>query len=417
MNTVAAEGYPKKTPSEDGTPLRMPREESVVRARELKRIRVLLTVLIVLTVLATLRAGRAVLIPVALGVFFAMLLSGWVEHLRRWKVPRTLASALVMAVLFGLIATIVHSIVPPGREWLDRAPSVLRDVETKVRPLQRMASQLGDVAERAERVAGGAAQSTPERPVVASTAATTPRKWLVETPALVIAVIGTFFLTFFLLAFGPVLLAKLGPREGTRSSRVLEIARGAQHETAQYLATIALINVGLGLATAGMTALFGLPTPLLWGVVAATLNFVPYAGSAVTLCVLTIVALLTLDGIGPAIGVAASYLGLATLEGQLVQPLTVGRRLSVSPLIIFLALWFWGWLWGVAGMVLATPFLIAMKAVSCQVPAMSRLTDILSPSSLPLATRAVAWRQQRRAGATAPAVSGSREAAGRSGAP
>jgi predicted PurR-regulated permease PerM len=366
------------------------------RERELRRIRLLLAFLATVAALAALRAGKPVLVPVALGVFFAMILSGWVERLRRWRLPRTVASGLVMVVLLGLGALVIQSTVEPARDWLERAPSVLRDLERKIRPVQRVAVQIDEVAQRAERVAGGTEAA---RPV----AAAPPTRILFQTPAAIVAVVGTFFLTFFLLAWGPVLLGKFGTVEGTRTSRVLEIARAAQHETAQYLGTVALINIGLGLATAAMTALFGLPTPLLWGVLAATLNFVPYAGSAVTLVVVTVVALLTLDGIGPAVGVAASYLALATLEGQLVQPLLVGRRLSVSPLIIFLALWFWGWLWGIAGMVLATPFLIAAKAVSCQVPSWSRLGDILSPSSVPLATRAVEWRHRQAAARAAAA--------------
>ena len=124
----------------------------------------------------------------------------------------------------------------------------------------------------------------------------------------------------------------------------------------------ALLNVCVGCATAGAMTACGMPTPILWGVLAAVLNFIPYAGPATTLVVLTLVAFVTFDGLGQVIAVAGSYLILATITGQFVQPLLVGRRLKVNPLLVFLALWFGGLFWGVAGIVLATPALLAREA-------------------------------------------------------
>ena len=131
--------------------------------------------------------------------------------------------------------------------------------------------------------------------------------------------------------------------------------------------------------TAIIAYAFDLPTPLLWGVMAAVLNFVPYAGSAATLTALTLVAILTHDTLGPAFGVALCYLAAATIEGQLVQPLALGRRLALSPLIVFLGLWVWGWIWGVAGLLLATPILLAIKSVSCQTSRWGPVAEFLSP--------------------------------------
>jgi hypothetical protein len=98
-------------------------------------------------------------------------------------------------------------------------------------------------------------------------------------------------------------------------------------------------------------------------VVAFVLNFIPYAGSATTLALLTVVALVSFDGLGRPLAVAGCYLLLTTIEGQVVQPILVGRRLDVSPLIVFLSLWFGGWLWGIAGVALAVPLLVTAKAL------------------------------------------------------
>jgi predicted PurR-regulated permease PerM len=107
-----------------------------------------------------------------------------------------------------------------------------------------------------------------------------------------------------------------------------------------------------------------MPNPLLWGVVAFVFNFVPYAGSATTLSLLTIVALVSFDGVGKAFSVAGTYLVLTTLEGQVLQPVLVGRRLDISPPVVLLGLWFGGWMWGVAGVALATPLLVSAKVAA-----------------------------------------------------
>ena len=266
------------------------------RGGELKRIRVLLTILAAVAVISCLYLARGFLVPLALSLFFAMLLAPLVNLLRRLHVPRAVGAGIVMLVLIGVIAAIVNTTMEPARDWLERSPSVIREIERKIRPLQRVATSIDEVAAHAERVAEGG--PAPKNTV----AAVAPRKsvLLIRTPAMIVTVVGTFFLTFFLLAWGPTLLRKIaGGAEHPTAERAVQVLESAQHEIAQYLGTVAVINVCLGIATAGLTAAFGLPTPMLWGVLAATLNFIPYAGSAVTLCVITMVALLTQPGLGP----------------------------------------------------------------------------------------------------------------------
>ena len=126
------------------------------------------------------------------------------------------------------------------------------------------------------------------------------------------------------------------------ATHVLKVIDAVRSEVGRYYATIALINVGLGLATALAMMALGMPNPILWGALAGVLNFIPYVGSATTLLILTVVAFVSFDGVGRVAAVAATYLGLATIEGQIVQPLFVGHRLDLSPVIVFLALWFGG---------------------------------------------------------------------------
>jgi predicted PurR-regulated permease PerM len=122
-----------------------------------------------------------------------------------------------------------------------------------------------------------------------------------------------------------------------------------------------------------------MPNPFLWGTMAAFLNFIPYAGATTTLVVLTIVAIISFDGLGHVVAVAGSYLAIATIEGQFVQPLLVGRRLQLNPMLVFLALWLGGCFWGIAGIILATPTLAALKVVASHAAGGQQLLDFLSP--------------------------------------
>jgi predicted PurR-regulated permease PerM len=154
-----------------------------------------------------------------------------------------------------------------------------------------------------------------------------------------------------------------------------------RREVGRFYVTTALINVGLGLASGCVMMWCGMPNPFLWGTVAAALNFVPYAGPAAALILLTCVAFVSFDGFAQVAVVAASFLGLIAIEGQVIQPLLVGRRLKLNPMLVFLALWFGGLFWGIAGVVLATPTLAALKVIAENSAHGGPLVDFLSPQS------------------------------------
>ena len=125
-----------------------------------------------------------------------------------------------------------------------------------------------------------------------------------------------------------------------------------------------------------------MPNPLLWGALAAVLNFLPYIGSATTLVLLTLVAFVSFDTIGRVALVAGSYLALATIEGQVVEPLFLGRRLALNPLIVFLALWFGGWFWGISGIILAVPSVVVVKVSAEHAKRGRPLQEFLSPEEV-----------------------------------
>jgi predicted PurR-regulated permease PerM len=205
---------------------------------------------------------------------------------------------------------------------------------------------------------------------------------LLQTRSALVATVTVIILTLFFLAGGAPMLARMTSAFAgdLHSTQVLKVIDAVRSELGRYYATIGLINAGLALATGLAMLALGMPNPILWGVLAGVLNFIPYVGSATTLVVLTVVAFVSFDNVGHVLAVSGAYLGLATIEGQLVQPLLVGHRLDLSPVIVFLALWLGGWFWGVAGVVLAVPSLLALKVVAQHSGRGVPLLEFLSPN-------------------------------------
>jgi predicted PurR-regulated permease PerM len=279
-----------------------------------------------------------------------------------------LGAALVVVTLVAAVALALNATWRPARGWLEAAPTTMRMLEQKLRPVTRIIAKVESVSEQAGRVADPATDADAERlpaPAVADkTAIQNTQEWLIATVTMLIV-------TYFLLAGGPSLLVRLGAAwsGGGAGTRLLQLASTISDDLGRYFATVTLSNFLLGLATMGTMHWLGMPNALLWGGVAFLLNYVPYAGSAVTFSLLTIVALVSFDGLGKAVAVAGTYLALATIEGQILQPVLVGRRLDVHPLVVLLSLWFGGWLWGIAGVALAMPLLVTAKALAIELGA------------------------------------------------
>src|SRR5690606_28930507 len=127
------------------------------------------------------------------------------------------------------------------------------------------------------------------------------------------------------------------------------------------LLAISLINAGLGAVVAAVMWAIGMPNPLLWGVMAALLNYVPYVGALVGLAVVAVVALVSFDSAGTALLVPALYFACTTIEGQFVTPMLLGKRFEMNPVMVFLSIATWGWLWGVPGALMAVPLLVSLR--------------------------------------------------------
>jgi predicted PurR-regulated permease PerM len=344
------------------------------------RTSIAIRVLVAIHCVVLLYFAHAAFIPVALALLFALVLSSPVEALHGNGLPRSLSAVLVLFTVVGVAGVALTLLWAPAQEWLAAAPRTVRTIEQKFRPTADVIHQIDAVTDRAGRLTDGGESGTgsPSRVTLVPAEA---GGFLVETRAVMVAMVTVIILTLFLLAGGPPVLARMTAAlaSDAQATHILKVIGVVRSEVGRYYATIAGINLGLAVATALVMWGLGMPNPFLWGVVAGVLNFIPYVGPALTLVILTVVAFVTFDGVGRVFAVSVSYLGLATLEGQIVQPLLVGQRLELNPIIVFLALWFGGWLWGVAGIVIAVPALVALKVVAEHSENGSPLVAFLSP--------------------------------------
>lgn len=325
--------------------------------------------------------GRPLLIPLVLGILIALVLSGIVEALHRWHIPRIVSSVALLAVILVAIVSAADALWAPSQLWFERAPGVLRAVEQQLRPAQAVVRQLDSIVTRARTLvtpgtrAGSVPSEAPQAPNVLAVLADTG--WFAASAAMALA------LALLLLASGPSWLARTagalaGRAHGTKTMRMIQAVR---LEIGRYYGTLVLINLVFGLVTALAMRVLNVPNPWLWGAVAGVLNFIPYLGCTVTLVLLTLVSLVTFTHGAQTLTVMATFVVLAGIEGHVVEPLFLGRRLKLNPIIVLVALWLGGGLWGIAGVLCAVPMLVAVKVGAAHHSRGEWLVNLLGPGA------------------------------------
>lgn len=340
----------------------------------------LLLGLFVLAALYTLYFARDFLLPVTLALLFSFLLSPLVRALGRLRVPSSVGAGVLLLAVLGIAGLGFSLLAEPASEWVDKAPTSLRRVERKLRQLQRPVAQVSEAAQQVEKLAdqvgkkpaGGVQQVEIRKPSLSDTLLSGTGRML-ATAAVVMV------LLYFLLASGEAFLGKLlRLLPDTRSRhRAAHLAGQIERQVSTYLLTITTINLCLGAAVGTVMYFMEMPNPILWGALAAALNFIPYLGALVGVVILTAVALLTFDNVGWALATGGLYLSLTALEGGVITPILLGHRLTLNPVVVFLSLMFWGWLWGIPGALMAVPLTAAFKIFCDQVRALKPVGELL----------------------------------------
>jgi len=325
--------------------------------------------------------ARVFLMPVVLALLLTALLRPLVRLLHRAGLPELAGAGLAVLGLVALLVAAAQALVEPASGWIDRAPTMLNSLEARFGELRGPVDQVNQAAERVKEMtkADDGAKETPVPVEIRSPAM--GGILLGKAIAFATAAVTTLILLFFLLASGDLFLRKLVHVLPRRADKQLAVKAAHRIGSAisTWLLTVTAINTGLGVLQGLAMALVGMPNPLLWGVMAGVLNFVPYVGAIVGTAVIAVVSLVTFEGsLGQCLLPPILYFTITGIEGQLITPMLLGRRLALNPVIIFSGLIFWGWLWGVPGALLAVPMLVVLKIICDQVPALNPAGEFLA---------------------------------------
>jgi len=338
---------------------------------------VALTGLLILAVLYTMYFTRSVLLPIVLAVLLSYLLRPVIRALARLKIPSLISSALVLISLLALVTYGLSSLVTPFAGWLQKAPTGFEELQHKLIPVKQSLAQVAQASGQIEKLATPESQTAPKVEVQQHPITD---MLFVRTPEFIASAVLLLILLYFLLAYDGVFMNKLIKLLPTLSDkkRAVSIVHDIESHVSRYLVTVTIINICLGVAVGTTVGLLGLRNPVMWGAMVAVLNFVPYLGALTGIVCMTVGAVLSFDSFGYALIFPAVYLGYGILEGSFITPWVMGRSLTLNPVIILLSLTFWGWMWGIVGIILAVPILAAFKIFCAHVKPMEPIAEFLS---------------------------------------
>ena len=344
---------------------------------------VLQVAMVVLGAIAFLYFARPIVMPIFLACVAAMALMPVMRWLGFFHIPPAASAAIVLCVLVALIGVGTYQLGRPAGKWIDAAPEHMAGLRQRFLKVFPSHGSFDDAAEAVTNLGASAKEIKEEQRKSPTVELKSPRgtgSILNWTGTFLMGGVETLILLYLLLASGDLFLHKLVRVMPTLrdKKRAIEINNEIQENISKYLAWVSLINIGLGvLVTAGLYFM-GVPNAAMWGILAAVLNFVPYFGAIAGVLVLAAVGVLTFDTLGWSLLPATWYLVLHLLETNLITPVLLGRRFTLNPVVIFISLIFWMWLWGVPGALLSVPILVSIKVICDHMPSMSPVSELLS---------------------------------------
>ena len=310
--------------------------------------------------------AASIILPVVLAMILKLLLQPALHPLERLHIPRALAALMVVIMVVGGMVGFGALVSTPAVTWVQKLPEGFPRFQQHIKVLTQPLAEVGGVLERAEKATQEAAQGQPTgTPSVTVKGVGIVNALAMGTFNLVVGILTTILLLFFLLASGDTFLRRVVevlPRFKDKRQAV-DIVQNIEHDISAYLVTISAINLMVGVATGAAMHFSGVGDAVLWGAAAFLLNYVPILGPLVGVCMFGLVGMLSFDTIGLALAPAGLYLLIHVIEGEFVMPLILAKRLMINPVIIILSLIFWYWMWGVAGAILAVPILAIVKII------------------------------------------------------
>ncbi|MBR9808582.1 MAG: AI-2E family transporter [Alphaproteobacteria bacterium] len=325
--------------------------------------------------IGTLSVAQGVFVPIIAAFILALTLSPLRRGLGGLGVPPGLAAAILMIGLLIILSILFYFLSEGVQKYLSDAPTFAKKVRQE---LSGLFGTIEPVLEAGSQIEAMTKQEGPQAVTISEPGFV--KVMTHATPAIISQIVVALTLSFFLLASGDMFYEKLVQVMPTLKDkrRALDAARTIESQLSVYFFTISTINAILGLVIGLSMWALGMPNPLLFGLGAFLLNYIPYIGSIGGIAVTLVTGLVTFDGVLAGILPAFLYWAINTLEGQFLTPILVGRRLKLNAVVIFISFALWAWVWSFMGMLLSTPLLIAAKVVSDNVQGLESFGKFLA---------------------------------------
>lgn len=314
--------------------------------------------LFTLAVLATLYFARDIIVPVILAWVVANILLPVVSWMEKNGIPRILSVIIVTLTLIAVLLAVIALLSLPMTYWLGRATELGEVIRLKMQSMSQPLTFLREImAAVAQATSGGAEGGGGLR--VEENSNIVGGIFAILTPAVSQAILFLGALVFYLIYQKKIKARSVLVLPG-REQRLtaLRILNNVERNTTIYFGTFTIVNICLGLVTTVLAWLVGLPNPMLWGVLAAVVNYIPYIGVAIMVVILFLVGLFTFPTLLAALVAPLTYIGITTIEGHFLTPALMGRKMTLNPFAVFLAIGFWTWMWGPIGAFVAVPMLM-----------------------------------------------------------
>jgi len=311
-----------------------------------------------------LKAGAEFFLPLTAAIVIAITLVPLLEWLERRGLPSLLAALLALLSFVMLINAALAIVVLPAAGWFAQLPDTLPRIQSNIAPLIDFYTAFQSFVDRTLQSVASGTEATAQ--AMAAQAPTSVVDYFISAaPAAAIQLFFALLVVFFFLSSWTRLRRGTIRRRGSFDGalRTARLIQNVVDATADYLGTITLINVMLGLFVAALLWLIGMPSALMWGGLVTLCNYVPYLGPIIAAILLGLGGLMTFDAIGLALLPPLMFIAIHTIEANFVTPLVLGRRLTINPLLILVSLSFWGWVWGAPGALLAVPLLLIFQTI------------------------------------------------------
>ncbi|WP_027161098.1 AI-2E family transporter [Mesorhizobium sp. WSM1293] len=322
--------------------------------------------------------ARAFFMPVLLAFLLALTLTPIVRLLRKHGIPEVISATLLVLLSLCVFATAGYLLSGPIIDLINNTSSIGQKLTERLAQLRQPLEKIMQISHQIEQLTETSQESGIQKVAVAQSGILSAAASNILSAGTGLTII--FVLSLFLLASGTMFYEKIIQSFASLSEkkRALRVVYDVEREISHYLLTVTIINAGLGTVIAlGLWAL-GVPNPLVWGVAAALLNFLPYVGALITIVLVTIMALISFDTIFYALLAPAFVILCDIVEGQFVTPMVVGRRLEINAVAIFIAIAFWSWLWGFVGALMAVPLLVVIKVFCDHFDGLSHVGNFLA---------------------------------------